>query len=127
MKILLILMIILSVAIGVPINGGEKGWASLWGAEFSGPVSAIFESGLAEFTYAQFILWVLLLIAHIGIVALPFLTRRSYFNLLLVSAPLAFILIYIIYASLFIAILLVPFIIVWIIALIIREKQPSWM
>jgi hypothetical protein len=126
MKILLILMIILSVAVGIPINGGDKGWLSLWGPEFSYPVSMIIKSGTSTFSLPEIILWIMLLIAHIGVISLPFLTHKSYFNSLLIGAPLAFILIFIVFASIFIIIVLIPFIIVWIVALLSRKREPSW-
>lgn len=126
MKVLLILMIVLSVAVGIPINGGDKGWLSLWGPEFSYPVSTIFKTGTSTFTSSEFILWIMLLIAHIGVISLPFLTQKSYFNTLLIGAPLAFIIIFILLASILIIVVLIPFIIVWIIALLSRKREPSW-
>lgn len=126
MKVLLILMIISSVAVGIPINGGDKGWLSLWGPEFSYPISMIIKTGSSTFTPIESILWIMLLVAHAGVVSLLFLTQKDYFNSLLIGFPLAFILIFIPFASIFIAIVLIPFIILWIIALLCRKREPSW-
>lgn len=119
MKVLLFFMILLSVAITVPLNGGDKGWISLFGAEFTGPIYLIKTGRMELYTL---IVWIPLLITHFVVVSLPFLTQKSYFRDLLVIAPASFILIYIAYASIGIVFLLIPFIILWIGALIMQNK-----
>ncbi len=96
---------------GLHFNGTSN---FLYEAEFSNPINAIKDGTLKQ---AQFALWIMLLIAHIGVVSLPFLTKKSYFKPLLIVNPLAFIIIYILLATVFVIILLIPFIIVWLICI----------
>ena len=112
----LILIIILSLVINISFNGTQN---SLYGAEFNAPIEMI---RAGQFTWFQYIEWIILLITHIMIFALPFLTGKRYFKLLLTCLPLLFIADYILYASVFIMVLLLPFIFVWIIALIIANQ-----
>ena len=95
-------MIILSLVVRINFNDTDN---SLYGAELIAPITMI-KNG--EFTLLQVIEWILLLIAHFVIFCLPFLTGRKYFKTLLLYAPLCFIIIYILYASIFILILLIP-------------------
>jgi hypothetical protein len=116
MKILLIVMIFLSIFVGIPTNLGT---ISLYGSEFLGAISAI---KISNITTWELFKWVLLLIAHIGVVCLPFLVKKSYFRDALIIVPSTFILLYILW-DLEAAILLVPFIIVWIACLIKLKDQ----
>ena len=114
--ILIVIMIILSLVVRINFNDTDN---SLYGAELIAPITMI-KNG--EFTLLQVIEWILLLIAHFVIFCLPFLTGRKYFKTLLLYAPLCFIIIYILYASIFILILLIPFIFFWIITLIVNSQ-----
>jgi hypothetical protein len=116
MKILLIVMILLSIFVGIPTNLGT---ISLYGSEFLGTISAIKTSNITTW---ELVKWVLLLIAHIGVVCLPFLVKKSYFRDSLIIVPSTFILLYMLW-DLLAAILLVPFIIVWIACLIKLKDQ----
>jgi hypothetical protein len=98
--------------VGMHFNGVSN---SLYAAEFPNTFGMI-KAGLL--TSIQLIEWIMLLMVHVVIVCLPFLTRRKYFKGLLIWAPLSFIIIYMLYASVFVVVLLIPFIIVWIIALV---------
>jgi hypothetical protein len=112
-------MILLSVAIGIPINGGDKGWFSLVGAEFTGPVELLKYGSL---TQMEIIIWILLLISHFAVISLLFLTKKRYFRDLLIMAPASFLLIYIAHSSIAIVFLLIPFIILWIGAIVMQNK-----
>ena len=115
MKVLLVLMILLSIVITIPLNGGDKGWYSLYGAEFT---DAFYLIKTGRITVINLIEWIVLLIAHAGVVSLPFFTNKRFFKELLIFVPLFFVMLYAIW-NLIIAFLLIPFLIVWIISLIV--------
>ena len=110
MKTLLIVMIILSLIIGLPINGG---WYTLYNFEFPGVYSMI---AAGTFPMLNFILWGILLIAHAFIVVLPFIIKTRFFKSVLILAPTIFLLMYSVLNPMYLA-FLVPFIIVWIVCL----------
>jgi hypothetical protein len=114
---MIILLIVLSLVVNITFNNTEN---SLYGAEFTAPIKMINEG---TFATVQFIEWIMLLIAHAGIFCLPFLTMKRYFRSLLVWVPLFFITIYTLYASIFILVLLIPFIFIWIITLIFASQM----
>lgn len=115
MKVLLILMIFLSLFVGISINGV---WSSLYNFEFPSVIDMI-KTGI--FTKIEIIEWALLLVVHMVIVILPFLTKVKYFRHLLMIAPAIFVLLYFIVGGA-VAFLLVPFIIVWVIAVFKQGK-----
>jgi hypothetical protein len=90
MKWLLILMIVLSVAIGIPTN---IGLFSLYGFESSVVVGL---TKVQLFSKYEIIGMVLPLVAHIVIICLPFLTKNRYFRDLLMIAPPLFMFVYLI-------------------------------
>jgi hypothetical protein len=110
MKALLILMLILSVFVGVSTN---IGWFTLYGAEFNSQIYSF-----AYDTSERYIslVWLFLILAHLSIFSLLFLTKELYFKYMLFCFPLAFILLFTLY-DMISAIFLIPFIIVWVIAL----------
>ncbi len=114
MKALIILMLILTIFVGVPTS---LGFISLYGMEFDGPIS-IFKSG--NYNSSMAILWILLVLSHVALASLVFLTTKLYFKTILI--PLTFIIVFIVsdFWSFF---LLIPFIIVWIIALVVQRKR----
>ena len=93
-------------------NGESK---FLFNAEFTNTFKLIKDGPLAPI---HLFVWILLLMSHLIVISLFFLTKKSYFNDLLIVAPLSFVILYIAHASALVIILLIPFIIVWIIALI---------
>lgn len=112
MKVLILLMLFFSVFMGIPTN---KAFFSLYGSEFLGVISMI-KAG--TYPAIQLVCWILLLITHAGMVSLLFLTNKSYFGALLMIIPFLFIFFYIFSTDILIIVLLIPFIIVWIIAII---------
>jgi hypothetical protein len=118
MKTLLILMIFLSVCMGIPSN---IGWFSLYGTEFTGPISEI---RAGSFPMYRLSCWVILLLAHISVISLLLFTKKKYFTALLIGSPLFFILIFTAF-DLFALVFLIPFIIVWIIALVVQSKKTT--
>ncbi|MEO8949379.1 MAG: hypothetical protein ABI308_13270 [Mucilaginibacter sp.] len=115
MKILLFLMILLSIVIAVPVNGGDKGWFSLYETEFTDAIYMIKTGGME---LSRFVIWIMLLIVHLSVICLPFLTTRYFFKELLIFSPLVFVILYAIW-YLIIAFLLIPFVIVWIVCLFV--------
>ena len=111
MKALIFLMIICSIITGVT---GNLGFISLYEMEFDGPVS-LFKLG--NYNSSMLVLWIVLVLSHLALISLIFLTKSNYFKTLLVWVPLMFLIIFIVFVfwSFF---LLIPFIIVWIIALV---------
>lgn len=110
MKNLMYLLIGSSIIMGIPTNLGSF---TLFATEFTGPISML---KAMTFPTTMMVIWILLLISHLALISLIFLTRYKYFNLLLILLPLLFIILYVAFATLSI-ILLIPFIIVWIISL----------
>lgn len=110
MKALIILMLMLSVVVGIPTN---IGWFTLHGSEFVGPLYFLAE-GRPESSISP--IWFWLIMAHISVFCLPFLTKNPYFSTMLFCFPLLFVLLFILFDFLS-AIFLIPFIIVWVIAL----------
>jgi len=118
MKILIFLMIIFSIITGVT---GNLGFISLYNIEFIGPI-AILKSG--NYNLSMVVLWIVLVLSHLALISLIFLTRSNYFKTLLVWVPLMFLVIFIVFVfwSFF---LLIPFIIVWLIALFKQGRKSS--
>ncbi len=112
-------MVIMSLTVGIPFNGESN---FLYTAEFTNTFRLLKDEAL---TPLQIIIWILLLITHFVVISLLFLTQKSYFRDLLIIAPASFLLIYIAHASLAIIFLLLPFIILWIVALIKQNKTYS--
>jgi hypothetical protein len=115
MKKLLALLLFLSVFVGI---NGNLGWLTLFGAEFSGPISLI-RANL--FTSFEMIHWIILLISHTLVVSLIFLTKNRNFMLLLVWFPLQFIIVFALF-NLLASFFLLPFIIFWIIAVVKQRR-----
>ena len=111
-------MVVLSTVTGLPTN---LGFISLYGMEFDGPIS-VFKSG--NYNASMLIGWILLILSHIALVSLMFLTSKSYFKTTLIWIPLTFIIFFIVsdFWSFF---LLIPFIIVWLIALFKQSKKSN--
>lgn len=105
-------MLILSVFMGVLTN---LGWFTLYSAELLGPISSMRRLN-SIWHYNSLIHWCVLLLSHIMVASLIFLTKKENFNLLLIWFPLQFILMFASFdfiSSFF----LIPFIIVWIITI----------
>jgi|GEM_PF-3520481 len=110
-KALLTLMILLSLFVGEPTH---LGWVFVYNSEFTNVISFL-KAG--KVPLLMLFIWIMLLIAHAGVISLPFLTSKTYFKNLLYAAPLAFISLYIIGIGIIAAFLLLPFSIVWLICL----------
>jgi hypothetical protein len=120
-KTLSVLLILLSLIGGFSINGS---WSFLYEFEFV-EMPRLFSTG--QQTMGDIIAWTLMLVAHCGITALPFITQKRYFRGIVISAPLLFILVYVAMATIFALLFLLPFIIVWIVALVLSlNHEPDW-
>ncbi|MBB5638499.1 hypothetical protein HDE68_004431 [Pedobacter cryoconitis] len=116
MKFLLVLMIVFSFIGGFSINGV---WSFLFQFEFIDMLNMI---KMGNQSSSEVVAWIAILIGHIGIISLPFLTKNIYFKVVLLSAPLLFILGFIASVSILAIVFLFPLIITWIIAVIYRNK-----
>jgi predicted ferric reductase len=105
-------MVICSICIN--INTDEFGRVSLYGMEFSGAASTL-EGLKYDFFYLMF--WLLLLVSHVVLLSMLFLTKKTYFQQMLIWIPIAF-LVFFMLVNFFSIFLLIPFIGIWLIALI---------
>jgi hypothetical protein len=112
MKLILIFLIITSFLPALPDH--YMGLESFLGVVSLGMISLIKAGSM---TPISLIVWILLLIAHLAIFCLPFIIKKSYFKWVLISAPVLFIACYIGLASLFIIVLLLPFIFIWLLCI----------
>lgn len=115
MKGLIFLMIVCSLFINFTVD--EFGWLILYKMEFPSPTE-IFRLG----EVFMIIIWVLLILAHAATIGLLFLTHKKYFSDLLFCVPLLF-LIFFLFFNLFTLPLLIPFVIIWLVAL---AKNFKW-
>jgi hypothetical protein len=117
MRELTFLMILLSLFVGIPLNGN---WSLLCQFEFVDFPAVIGTSA----SWIQIVLWVGLLLSHSGIFLLPFLERNRFFNKMLVYAPIVFLLCFTLLEFLFLFLLL-PFIFCWVIAVESNKRRQS--
>lgn len=118
MKTKIVLMIVLSIFMGVSTN---LGWFTLYNSEFISPFSEIVSG---QFPTYRILNWCLLLLSHALVVSLFFLTEKPYFKQLLYWFPLLFIIMFTLY-EFFVFFLLIPFIIIWTIALFKKPRKAS--
>jgi len=114
---LLIVMILLSLFIGMSIN---RNWFFIYQLEFI-DYPEILKDG-REDNVRNIILWVIILLSHIGIIILPFLTKSRLFSKLLLWFPLIYLLSYVFFRA-EVVFLLIPFIIIWVMTLRLCRKQ----
>src|SRR5665213_992108 len=110
-KTFLILLILLSFFAGEPTH---LRWVFLYNSEFTNIILFI-KAG--QMSPLMWVFWIMLLVMHLAVICLPFLTSKTYFKNLLYAAPLAFMLLYMITLGAIAAFLLIPFAIVWLICL----------
>jgi len=106
-KMLLILMILLSLFSGIPINGY---WDFVYHYEF------VDFLGKVETSLRDYFIWLVIIFSHIGILILPFCVEKKYFKKMLLYFPLIFLIGYFILVTPFFFIL-TPFTLVWLITL----------
>ncbi|MFD2148431.1 hypothetical protein [Mucilaginibacter antarcticus] len=116
-KIILVIFLLLMIAstfIGIPLNGGDKGWIYVYDGE------------LGLFTYTilgssgklwRDVLLAIQVITHMALFTLPFLLNYKRFTYLLVSIPLLYLLLQAL-TFYYLLILLIPFMILWAMVLI---------
>ena len=111
MKILLIAMLVLSLFVGIPINGQ---WTTLYGSEFIS-IPGLIKHGLLS--YLKIFIWIVLLSSHFGLIVLIFIVRKNYFKKVLIYAPMIFIISFTMFDPIHL-LFLIPFIIIWVICLL---------
>lgn len=115
LRVLLIIMILLSFFSGITINGVS-------GAIYTYEFISLPQMLSHQLSYLQLFLWIVIIIAHIGIVLLPFLVEKSFFKKMLLICPATFLAAYVILIVPYF-ILLMPFLIFWLISLQIAKKN----
>ncbi|RNL54725.1 hypothetical protein D7004_06245 [Pedobacter jejuensis] len=110
--ILLTIMILVSLFSGIPIN---KNWSFVYQFEF------LDFPKLHETSIVDTIIWCTMLLSHIGIIVLPFCIKNKFFKKMLWYFPLTFLLSFLILEAGFF-ILLIPFMIIWLIALNVSKE-----
>lgn len=114
-KLPLVLLIFLSLYMIVPINGASD---SLYLSEYNSIIS------IHRLSFVENLILLLLLISHLLIFLLPFLTKNKSFYTILTLAPIAFVILRVL-LSIYIIFALVPFIILWLICLFLRKEIKS--
>ena len=118
MKAILIIMLLLSLFVGIPINGQ---WSTLYLFEFFS-IPEMIRYGVIS--YPKIVIWIVLLLSHFGLFLLPFSIHKRWFMPLLIYSPIVFILSFTILEP-FHLLYLIPFIIVWIICLLKARKYKA--
>jgi hypothetical protein len=112
-KYVIILMILSSLFVGVKI----KTWTFLFQFELIDfPTKMLNHSNGIEI-----LLWCILILSHIGVFSLLFISNRTLYSTVLKIIPLIFVLSYSLINFIFF-IFLIPFLILWLIALIQTKK-----
>jgi hypothetical protein len=114
-KLPLVLLIILSLYMVVPINGDSD---LLYLSEYHSIIS------IHRLSFIETLILILLLISHVFIFLLPFLTNNKNFSTILILAPIGFILSYFLF-NIYSIIALFPFIGAWIVCLSLRKEFKS--
>lgn len=114
-KLPLILLIILSLVSGIRINGDFE---LLYLSKYNAVIS------INRLSFVEILILLLLLISHLLIFSLPFLTKNEDFYTVLALAPPGFVLFYFILNVLSIF-ALIPFVILWLICLFLCKEIKS--
>lgn len=117
MKIFIAAMIFLSTFVGIPTN---LGYIWLFGTEILGPLSLI-EAG-HSMGISRILMNIILILSHIALISLLFLTSKSYFKASLLVVPMVFVIVFTLFNFLMLF-LLIPFTIVWVIALVTYNRK----
>lgn len=119
-KVLLLLMVI-STFMAVPVNGGDKGWWSVWGLEVES-YRALFHAP-GELNPMNWHLWVFTIagLVHLAVIALPLLINHKNLGRLLYWIPLLYLFVVAV-GFVYSLIFLIPFAIVWAITALIWHR-----
>ncbi len=119
-KIWLYLFIFFSLFSGLPLNG-----ICFFGYHFTfigGPEVFLEQYKIGSIKWSDFLNWLVMLISHLSILAFPFFFNKiSYFKLLLIFIPLIFLITQYHIMGPFIFTFF-PFMIIWLILLIVKPK-----
>jgi hypothetical protein len=113
----LLILMVASTFIGVPLNGGDKGWLHVYDGELGLFINTLISSSTP---LSRTILLVLQLITHLALFILPVFIKSKHFFGLLIGIPLLYLSLQTV-TFIYFLILLVPFIILWITALIVWQ------
>lgn len=112
-RVFLISMILLSLFSGISINNN---WGFIYQFEFIDFLQ------LHGIRFKEVCFWIIVILSHIGIAALPFFVEHHYFRKMLLYFPMTYLLGYLFLRPEFLF-LLIPFIIIWSITMIIAKKS----
>ena len=118
---LLIILIVLSLFTGLSINGNFSYLYEFAFVSFPEIIISNWHSHRDSLNIFQYIHWMLTVIAHIGVIILHFIYFKFKSRKLLIYIPLAFLVMQFFILAIFIFIL-IPFAIVWLIALVLSSK-----
>jgi len=105
-KALIIVLLLLSLFVGIPINGD---WNLLYVYEFPAVLGMI---ARGTFGSVNLILWILLIISQLLILSSVFPLRSAYVKNILIFAPLMVLICYF-FLNFIMLVCLIPFVIVW--------------
>ena len=114
--LILIILLIASTFIGIPINGGDKGWM------FLNQVFRDFVMRNKGFEYSLINIYAL--VSTFILYAMPFFRNSIYDKQIYIALPLLYLIITFLYFPLLFT-LFIPFIIIWIILLWTVYERPS--
>ncbi|MCX2584398.1 hypothetical protein [Pedobacter sp. MR22-3] len=114
--ILSIVLVTLSLFSGISINSN---WFFIYQFEFIDYPKIIVADNAK---IVKILLWAVVVLAHLGIISLPFITKTTYYNKILFWAPLIYLLGYVFLRAEFI-VLLIPFIIIWLIIMRVTQRS----
>ncbi len=112
MRVILFFLILLTLFVGVPINGE---WNMLYDFELISVPDMLFK--YHSLGLAQVLLWLILIGFHLALCTLPFIIKKKYFGRALFIVPLCFFITYFILEPLT-SLFLIPFLIAWILCML---------
>ena len=118
MKIYIIILILLSLFVGIPVN--EKGWWFLWSFEFYEIPYSIFEKPTI-----YILEYILLVLSHSSLIILLLIDNSKIFKPIIILAPAIFVLAYYLLLGSLAVIVLIPVIIMWTICLFKSRKMTA--
>jgi hypothetical protein len=115
--VVLLIVMLASTFIAVPVNGGDKGWWSVWGLEYAG-ICQIFhlQGGETRAVLGDYF-GLVLSVAHLSLFSLPFFTTKKYFGKLLIWLPVTYLALTAALVFVFL-IFFIPFAVFWVIILL---------
>lgn len=112
-RILMAVMFLSTIFTGITFKGQ---FSFLYENEFTGQIERLLHGRMLP---DEIIIWCLILVSHAFIFSLIFLVGHRYFYYILVLSPISYMVFYTLFSFLIVPLYLVPFILIWIISLIV--------